>query len=330
MSSDGGCDGNSDRAAGLGGDTAPTKLFRPNLMDFTDDLLAGMFRSLAVEHDALTLQHDSLAFFVRVKLVSRRVMSLIRNRLHAEYQAALHALAYFVPGTRIPCGATTVLPMPSPANWDEMLNIFQDTLVLAPNGLEVGGPFDSWPMTLFESGAANAQREFLLLMETEFYDFIIDINNPTLVPAGGMCDVSRLPNNYRSSMDFLESTLSWDSVMEIGKCLGIGIYYRFVRVRDNTTMQEVFDAMAFAEGWHLPTYNMNTGGGPGGEEIGPAIYAFGYLGIGDDDADFQRRPAIKWPRLSSRIERVDLQPAVIHVHTTISMLQGPVSDSNDN
>ena len=328
MSSDGGCDGNSDRAAGLGGDTAVTKLFPPNLMDFTDDLLAGIFRSLAVEHDALTLEHDSLAFFVRVKLVSRRVMSLIRNKLHAEYQAALHALAYFVPGTRIPCGATTVLPMPSPADWDEMWNIFQDNLVLAPNGLEVGRPFDFWSMIFTESVAANAQREFLVLVQTDYYDVIKDIYNPTLVPAGAMCDVSRLPNNLRSSMGYLELTVSWDSVMKNGMCMGF--YYRFVRVRDNTTMQEVFDAMTFAEGWHLPTYNMNTGGGPGSEEIGPAIYAFGYLGIGDDDADFQRRPAIKWPRLSSRIERVDLQPAVIHVHTTISMLQGPVSDSNDN
>jgi len=58
-------------------------------MDLTDDLLARVFRSLAVEHDSLTLQHDSLAFFVSARLVSRRLMSLIRDRLSAEYRAAL-------------------------------------------------------------------------------------------------------------------------------------------------------------------------------------------------------------------------------------------------
>jgi len=179
-------------------------------------------------------------------------------------------------------------------------------------------------MIFTESVAANAQREFLVLVQTDYYDVIKDIYNPTLVPAGAMCDVSRLPNNLRSSMGYLELTVSWDSVMKNGMCMGF--YYRFVRVRDNTSMQEVFDAITFVEGWHLPTYNMYIDD-IGNEKIGPAIYVFGYMGIGDDE---QRQPGITWPPLSLRIERVDLQPPVIHVHTTISMLQGPVSDSNDN
>jgi hypothetical protein len=167
--------------------------------------------------------------------------------------------------------------------------------------------------------AANGQREFLLLVQTDWYDVFEDIYNPTLWPEGGMCDVSRLPNNLRSSMGHLELTVSYDSVMQNG----MGFYYRFVRVRDNTTMQEVFDAITFVEGWHLPTYNMCIGD----EEIGPAIDVLGSMELEEDE---QWRPAIKWPPLTFRIERVDLQLPVIHVHTTISMLQGPVSDSNDN
>jgi len=322
MSLDGGCEGTNDRAAGGGGGTVLT-MFPPNLMDLTDDLLAGMFRSLAVEDDSLALEHDSLAFFVSVKLVSCRVMILIRNRLHAEYQAALHALAHLVPGTRIPCGAASVLPVPSPADWDETWNIFKNNLVLAPNGLEVGGTFNYHSMFFTESMeievAANAQREFLLLVQTDWYDVFQDIYNPTLVPGGGMCDVSRLPNNLRSSMGHLELTVSYDSVMQNG----MGFYYRFVRVRENTTMQEVFDAITFVEGWHLPTYNMCIGE----EEIDSAIDVLGSMEIGDDE---QWRPAINWPPLSIRIERVDLQQPMIQVHTTISMLQGPVSDSDDN
>ena len=201
MRSDGECGGNNDREPGLGGDIAVT-VFPANLMDFTDDLLAHIFRSLAVQHDTLALEHDSLALFVGVTLVSRRVRSLIRHRLHAEYQAALHALACLVPETRIPCGALSVLPVPSPANWEETWNIFIDNMVLTPNGLEVGGIFNYHSMYFTESlemeVADDAQREFLLLVQTDWYDE--DIYVPALVPGEGICDVTGLPNNLRSSM----------------------------------------------------------------------------------------------------------------------------------
>ena len=105
MSLDGGCDGRNVRTTGDG--VAIGTALPANLMDFTDDLLAVIFRPLAMEHGELAVEHVPLAFFVSVKLVSRRMMSLMRNRLHAEYQAALHALAYLVPGTRIPCGAAS-------------------------------------------------------------------------------------------------------------------------------------------------------------------------------------------------------------------------------
>ena len=108
MSLDGGCGGNNDREAGLAGDMAVT-IIPSNLTDLSDDLLTDMLCSLALEHDTLSLEHDALTLFVSVTLVSRRFRSLIRHRLHVEYQAALHALAYLVPGTRIPCGAPWLL-----------------------------------------------------------------------------------------------------------------------------------------------------------------------------------------------------------------------------
>ena len=305
MRLDGECDRNNGCVAGGSSGTAvgtPVSMFSANLMDLTDDLLTGMFRSLALEHnslamqhDSLALEHDSLAFFVSMKLVSRRVMNLMRNRLYAEYEAALHALAYLVPGTRIPCGADSVQPVPSPADWDETLIIFQDNLVLAPNGLEVGGIFNYRSMFFTESMelevADDAQREFLLLVETYWYESTI--YNPPLLPGEGMCDVSRLPNNLRSSMGHLDSIVSYDSVRQSG----FGYYFRFVRVRAETTMQEVFDAISFVEGWNLPTYNMCGGY----EEIGPDIDVLNSI---DHAPDEQWRLVIDWPPLSICVGRV--------------------------
>ena len=291
VSSDGESGGNNDLGPGLGGDIA-VAVFPPNLNDFTDDLLAQIFRSLAVQHDTMTLEHDSLALFVGVTLVNRRARSLIRNRLHAEYRAALHALACFVPGTRIPCGALRVLPVPSPANWDETWDIFNDTMVLAPNGLEVGGIFNYhsmyWTESLEMDVEEDEQREFLLLVQT--YWFEEDIYVPALVSGEGICDVRALPNNLRSSMGHLESSVSYDSVRRNN----IGYYYRFVRVRGDTSMQEVFDAITFVEGWNLPTYNMCLAD----EDIDPDVDVLGTMAM---ETDEQWRLAINWPSLSIRV-----------------------------
>jgi hypothetical protein len=327
MSFDGGCDGNQRRAPGGGGGGIAGGVLPANLMDFSDDLLAGMFRSLALEHGALALEHGALAlehgalaFFVSVKLVNRRVMGLMRNRLHAEYQAALHALAYLVPGTRIPCSAASVLPVPSPVDWEETLAIFQDKLVLAPNGLEVGGIFNYHDIFFTETMeldvADDAPREFFLLVEAYWYDS--SIYHPPLVSGEGMCDVSRLPNNLRSSMGHLDLTASCKSVRE----KGIGSYNRFVHVRASTTMQEVFDAISFVEGWNLPAYNLCIAD----KEIDPDVDVLGSIDLAPDE---QWRLVINWPPLSIRVARVAAEPLVIQEHTTICMLQGPVSDMED-
>ena len=290
-----------------------------NLMDFTDDLLAVIFHALAMQHGELAVEHVPLAFFVSVKLVSRRAMSLMRNRLHAEYQAALHALAHRVSGTRIPCGAAIVLAVPSPADWDETWSIFQDNLVHAPNGLEVGGSFNYHSNFFTESVelevADDKPREFLLLVEN--YWNKSTIYHLPLAPGEGMCDVSRLPNNLRSSMGHLDLIVSYDSVRQSS----IGYYYRFVRVRVDTTMQEVFDAISFVEGWNMPAYNMCIGHEAQAWEIGPGSDVLVSIDLANE---VQWRLVIDWPPLSIRVEPIAVQPPVIQEHTTT------VSDMDDN
>jgi len=165
--------------------------------------------------------------------------------------------------------------------------------------------------------ADDEPREFLLLVETYWYEDTV-FNFP-LAPGEGMCDLSKLPNNLRSSMGHLDLIVPYDSVRQSG----IGYYYRFVRVRESTTMQEVFDAISFVEGWHLPTYNM----GIGDEEIGPDIDVLGSIDLKHDE---QWRLTIDWPPLNICVRRIAVEPQVIQEHTTICMLQGPVSDMDDN
>jgi len=325
------CDVNPGHAAdgsagggdgGGGGNTAvatlvtisPTNL----LMELHDDLLANIFRSLALEHDLLALQHDFLAFFVSAQLVNRRVMNVIRNRLYAEYRAARHALAYFVPGTRIPCGAASVLPVPSPADWVETWNIFQDNMVLAPNGLQVGGIFNYDGIFSTESleitVADDAQREFLLLIQNDYHGG--SIYSPLLEAAEGIADLSMMPNNLRSAMGHLHLSVSYDSLGENE----IGYYYRFIRVCADTTMQMVFNAISFVEGWILPDFNMTIGD----EEIGPDVNVLGSLEMTDDT---QWRPAIWWPQLSISIELVTVEPPFVQMPTTSS--EGGGTDDNE-
>jgi hypothetical protein len=95
-------------------------------------------------------------------------------------------------------------------------------------------------------------------------------------------------------MGHLDSSVSYDSVRRNN----IGFYYRFVRVRDDTSMQEVFDAITFVEGWNLPTYNMCIGD----HDIGPGVDVLGTMEMGDDE---QWRPAINWPALSIRVRCED-------------------------
>ena len=302
MSLESGCDRNNggagDGSGGIAVDSA-VAMFPANLMDFADDLLAGIFRSLAMEHDSLALEHDSLAFFVSVKLVNRRVMCLIKNQLHAEYLAALHALAYlFVPGTRIPCGAANVMPVQTPNSLDETWQIYNDNMVLAPNGLEVGGIFNHHDWVYMENAEMEAgddgQRVFMLLVG--IFWSVAHIYDPQLVLGDGMSgvsDVSRLPNNIRSSMGHLDLTMSYNS--ERGN--RYGHYHRFVRVRADTTMQKVFDAITFVEGWNISAYNMFIGD----EKIDPDVDV---LGSSEIDSDEPWRRSIKWPAVSIRVGRM--------------------------
>ena len=286
------------------------------LMDVEDHLLARMFRPL-------TLEHASLAYFVWIKLINRQMANVIRNEMkNAEYQMSVHAFVFLVPGTRIPCGAVTVLPVPIPEDWEETMEIFQESK-LAPNGVEVGGIFAYHSMFFTETEELEETddgfRVFLLLVQIDYWGR--DIYDPALESEGpkDVADLQSLPNNLRSAMGHLDLTASYDGLERTD----MGDYLRFVRVREDTTMQQVYDAVGFAEGWTMQAFNMRIAD----TEIGADVNVLESSEMLDDE---QWRLAINWPKLSIEIGHVAAGVPCTQTHTTIDMHQGPVSESGDS
>jgi len=99
-------------------------------------------------------------------------------------------------------------------------------------------------------------------------------------------------------MGHLDLTVSYDSLRQQWQNdLEFGVYYRFVRVRADTTMQKVFDAITFVEGWNIPAYNMFVGV----KKIYPDADVLGLLEI---DVEFPLQVDIKWPPVSIRVGRM--------------------------
>ena len=286
------------------------------LMGLNNNVLAKMFRPL-------TLEHASLAYFTWVKLINKRMTTVIRDEMkNKDYQKAVHAFVFLVPGTRIPCGTATVLPVPIPGDWDETMEIFDESK-LAPNGVEVGGIFGYHAMFFTETEeleeSDSGLQEFLLLLQLDFWGR--DIYDPALESEGpaDVADLQFLPDNLRSAMGHLGLTVSYDSLERTD----MGDYLRFLRVRADTTMQQVYDAVSFAEGWTMPEFNMRIAD----TEIAADVTVLASSEMLDDE---QWRLCINWPKLSIKIGHVSVDVPYTQPHTTIDMQQGPVSESGDS
>jgi len=301
-----GADGGDD---GTANDDSPAI----NLMNIADDQLTRLFRPL-------TLEHASLAYFAWVKLINRRMSNVIRNEMkNAVYQASVHALVFLVPGTLIPCGAATVLPVLLPADWNEKCFIFADNMLLAPNGIQVGAIF-RYPSPFFRESEElgetdDGYRQFLLLVQIDYN--APDIYDPALESDGpdDVADLQFLPNNLRSAMGHLGLNVSYDSLERTD----MGNYLRLLCVREDSTMQQVFDAVSFAEGWTTPAFNIRIAG----DDISADVTVGASSEMLEDVP--QWRLAINWPKLSIEIGHVAAEQPFDQTHTTIDMHQGPVS-----
>jgi len=207
--------------------------------------LVHIFRALDVTDER------TLAVLANLKCTHRRLLLLICDemRLHASYQKSIFQLSLKCPGTNIPSGAETVVHIPNPQNWDEVMQIFENDCVLT-NGLEVGGIFEYWS-SFWTTSMHVGHDQFMLLVQINYTADHMYVGS--LVPAnpGGTANLSRVPNVLRSAVGHLGLTAEYDEL----NVDHVGDYMRFVRVHANTTMQQVFDAIAFVEHWEMPEFN---------------------------------------------------------------------------
>jgi len=207
------------------------------------DALSSIFRSLPVSHDTLQM-------YANLKAVSRHILEVTRAQMKDEVlRDALHKLWHTFPGTNIPCRAVTVAPICFAHDNLGFYNQFENgSMQWHWHGLFVSSSFQGG----FPSFETDGGEWSCLLVELN-YDFA-DLLHPSIVPEnpGGMADLSRLPNVIRSCMGLIGLTVPYDSLVHGGW----RDYYRAVAVSPNTTMEQVFFAIAGVEGWNTDTYDV--------------------------------------------------------------------------
>ena len=214
-----------------------------------DDALSSIFGSLPISHDTLQM-------YANLKAVSRHMLNVTRAQMKDEVlRDALYTLWHTFPGTNIPYRAVTVAPLTVVDDNDQFFEMFQNGSMQwhSEHGLPVSDIFQGWLESFeTENEDDDGVQRFCLLVEVGY--MVPYLLHPSMVPEnpGGMADLSRLPNVIRSSMGLTGLTVPYDSLL----FEEYGCYYRAVAVTANTTMHEIFFAIAGVEGWNTDTYDV--------------------------------------------------------------------------
>jgi len=267
------------------------------------------------------LTHNSLAHFLKMKCVSRTFHALVHDTLRSrvDYNRALHRLALFVRDTQIPCGAATVLPVPRPGNWSEVDDIFKKSKCKAPHGIEVGGIFSFGCGFFLESNEVESIGEihmFMLLVECHMDRAGIFSSGLESTGYADIANVLGVPNNVRSAFGLLDSKVPYSSVVECDMAL----YSRFLYVRGDNTMGEVFDAIRHVEGWNSPIFNMRFAD----DQIEADVTVQESSEMHDGE---QWRLEITWPPLDIDVPHDTTLSVLDALYTTTVMHQGLMSET---
>ena len=185
--------------------------------------------------------------------------------------AAASALAFAVASApaRVPCGALVVAPLPVPQSAAEFHEIVRGTRTRAPNGLRVGGPFRWYSDPQFDGDARFDPEgetcwfdsgDFRFPGEGRCYMMIVSLAFALPAAAASVADdrldLAAVPNVFRSAARLFERTAASDDyrgglrhgVWHAGGAQTYS-YKRVVQGSRSTTVRELYDAVAHAEGW---------------------------------------------------------------------------------
>ena len=208
------------------------------------------------------LPSDSLATFQRFMSINHNFHNNVRDHMQnfQEYNKAVKSLSMYVPETRIPCRIEYVEAPPHLDDFDDFVELFENTKTPTPNGIFVGGIYvpvsdDADPAlyTTWEhpdndvASTTNKEplRKYYVTVCIEFWvrQFTLHLPRPTK----NTVDVRGMPNSVRSVLGLHDPTCSRNLLRHQRD--NIPCYMRLVQVDQNKTMNDIFDSVAYVEGW---------------------------------------------------------------------------------
>lgn len=206
---------------------------------------------------AQQLTPRSFQVLTDTKLVNRRFYQLITEQLkhNLEFRKLVHSWTLFVPGTLIPYRAK-VIPEPVYLEMeDEILEHFEKTFqVYSSKNIAVSdiyvpitgiGAYGTWE---------DPEDDVFYYMTITIYLSERQFTRNLPLATSTRYDVSGVPNVVRSVLNMYETTSPLDNKEWVHR---EPVYLRLVRVHMDHTMQDIYDAVAGAEGWGASKFIMH-------------------------------------------------------------------------
>jgi len=210
-----------------------------NLMILHNDTLMRIMKTYEITQ-------DSIDFVKRLKATNRQLNKTIRNEmyLHHEYAHQLQTIPFLIPGTDIACNAENVESNPVIRGSGDWMDYFQRTGTMGVHQITVSNTY-MLGFNAVRCMVSPRENVFFLCirinMENDIFLEDLQLATPTTY------DISQVPNVMRRCLDFHKRT--HDSAFVDLVAEEMVYYYRTLRCWPDTTMQEIYDAIASVEGW---------------------------------------------------------------------------------
>jgi len=213
-------------------------------MQLPDELL---WRTVRLQ----TIEPALLELLMTLKLANKRLCKVLREQMRGDITFRGDLMHIFhVPGSEIPCWAETVVALPLPIDFTELLCVFNENAAMfEDNCVHVGGAYDCRHGQSLGDDSFVVDEEPRVYLAVEILFGRMDYFQPPRLPtlANNMADLRKMPNIFRRVLGFLGLTHDYT---EIGATVkDVAKYMRLVRVMPHHTMQDVQHAIAYVEGW---------------------------------------------------------------------------------
>jgi len=234
---------NKQHSAALGGGSGGASSKHPsnssNLMILPNDILMRIMKTYEITQ-------DSIAFVKNLKAINKRLRTIIRNEMYLDrkYAHQLETIPFLIPGTSIACNAENVESNPVIKGTQDLIKYFKRTGKMGVHQITVS---DAYMLGFNAVRCMVDAREnvfFLCVrinMQNDIFLEDLQLATPTEY------DISQIPNVMRGCLGFHKRTHD-SAFIDLVEEETV-YYYRTVRCWPDTSMREIYDAIAHVEGW---------------------------------------------------------------------------------